>query len=700
MNYLKNLSAHWGRHCLLFCVLIPSSALLAEQMTESVIVSAPRAKTAAETVMPVTTLFGDELRREAAASLGETLASKPGLASASFGPAVGQPIIRGQQGVRVSVLQNGLRSADVSQASPDHAVSVEPLLTERIEVIRGSSTLLYGGGAIGGVVNVLDRRIPLTVPEASGFSLETRHDTVNDGNTLVFSGESVLDNWVFHADALRSRSGDVRIPEQQLGAAEDHDEHDEDDGHEDEHHEEAEKSDSIDNSFNDKKMFTLGGSYHFDQGLIGLAVSRLEQQYGIPAGAHEHHDEEEDDEHEHEEHDEGVSIDLEQTRYDARFERSFADSGIEQLRWSLAYTDYQHDELEGAEIGTRWMRDSFEQRLELLHAGVLGGEAVTGIQWLQTELEADGEESYLPESETTAYALFFLQQWQHQQWQSELGLRIGQDEVEPKAISTEDFTTYSVSASTLYSFNQQWSLGLSYSHAERAPIADELYANHGAEFGGYVEHVAAGVIELGNDQLDVEQSENLDISLRYRSDRFSAQASLFYNDFHDFIYLANTGLEQDEVEVFQYRQQGAKFMGMELEADFALYQMAGGELNLSLFADWVDGELDNGNDVPRLPPRSLGSRLQFSNDATTAYVSLLHAAAQDKPGINETDTNGYDRWDAGIEQRLQLSGNLECLLFLRLKNITDEEIRNASSFLRDVAPEPGRNAQIGFRLSY
>jgi iron complex outermembrane receptor protein len=654
---------------------------------EHVLVSVPKRKAVAETALPVTVLTGNELASRIASTIGETLNNKPGLASASFGPSVGQPVIRGQQGPRVAVLQNSMRSADASALSADHAVSVEPVLAESIEVLRGPSTLLYGGGAIGGVVNVIDKRIPDHVPEQLSGAAEVRHASVNDENVAVVSLDGGDGRLAFHVDAVARDSNNVEIPG--LAATE----------HEEDGHDEENTEGFIANTDSESASYSLGASYMLEQGYIGLAINQLDNQYGIPEGAHQHHDHDDDG---FEDEEQPVRIDMEQTRYDLRAELADVASHIEQLRWYLTYTDYQHQELEGAEVGTTWNRESWDNRFELLHREWRGWRGVAGLQLQQSELQAVGEESYLPKTDTSTAGLFMVEDKELGDWTYELGARLDWSEHEPdqQQSASESFSSLSLSAAALWKINDAWNIGLALSRSERAPVVEELYSNAGNELGSYVEHLATSAIEVGNTELDTEKSRNVDLSVTYTQGIFDGYITLFYNDFSDYIYLANTGLTQNETEVLAYRQEGAKFKGLEFELKIDLGPVLGGSLSLDLFGDWLDGELDTAGDVPRLPPHRLGSRLNYQRDGWSSYLSVVDADEQDQPGFNEEETAAYTRWDAGLSYQFDLKNQSQLLCFLRLKNIGDEEIRNSTSFLRDVAPEPGRSVEAGLRYQF
>ncbi|GAB3285323.1 TonB-dependent receptor [Parahaliea aestuarii] len=708
-----------------------ANAAVAEQLPlEHVLVSVPLHKQTAETALPVTVLSGDDLSRAAAATIGDTLNNTPGLANASFGPGVGQPVIRGQQGPRVTVLQNGTSSADASNISADHAVSVEAMLADSIEILRGPSTLLYGGGAIGGVVNVIDNRIPTRRIDGVEGGAEYRHDAASDMDTLVGRLEGGSGNFAFHIDGLYRDWNNLEIPGK---AAREHgdEHHDEDHDHEEEHgeghHEEHEGEETTDgyiaNTDGRTRSATVGASYHFDKGFVGFAVNRLENEYGIPAGGHVHHDEDghegheegdhheedhdhEGEDHDHEEHgheDGGVRIDLEQTRYDLAMHLHEPIPGFEVARAFVTYTDYQHKEIEpGGEVGTRYASDTWEGRLELVHEPFAGMHGVVGLQARDKEFSAVGEEAFIPLTDSRDFGLFLLEDYHINAWTFEGGLRYDRDERDPDTTfaDSQDFNAFSASASALWDITDAWQLSLALSRAERAPSIEELYSNvENSDPESWIVHAATSAIELGNPDLDTETSNNADLSLRWDSGSHYVEVTAYYNDFHDYIDLENTGIEVDETPVHAYIQGDATFRGVEVDSQFTLASFGGGAVMLRLFGDITEGELDNGDDVPRLPPVRVGSHLSWGNDNLNVWGRVIDAAEQDKPGANEESTEGYTRWDAGVEYRLGVADS-QLTLFATLNNITDEEIRLSTSFLRDVSPEAGRSLEAGLRYNF
>ena len=637
-----------------------------------------------QTALPITVLTEEEIRAEASVSIGDSLSMQPGINNASFGPAVGQPVIRGQQGRRVMNLTNGMANADASGNSADHAVTVEPMLATGVEILRGPSTLLYGGGAIGGVVNVTDSRFSESALEKPVFSFEGRHDSASDMDTVVGGFSIPAGNFVLHADITDRQWNDLEISGLAIHP----------DYLEEEHHEEeVENSDGfIANTRGETQAVNLAFSYLLDNGFLGFSFNQMTTEYGLPPGVHGHHEEEEHG-------DENIFIDMERKRYDFIANLNDLSPMIESLDYRLSYTDYEHAEMEGpGMIGTQFDNDSFQQRLQLTHAEMAGWHGVLGFQHSDETFSAVGEESFIPETDISSLGLFLVEAIHTTDFTYEFGLRANRDELDPtNGLAGRSFSTLSYSGSTLWDTNDVVSVGLAYSHSERAPSQEELFSNNNlADIDNCVIHFATGSCEIGNVNLDEESSDNLELSFYLDLMDMEANVTFFINKFDDYIYQSNTGVEVDEFPVRSYLNSDADFYG--LEAD-VLYSLSN-NWSLRVFGDKVKGTLEDDTYVPRMPPLRLGSELNFNLANLNASLSVLKASDQDNPGFGEIATDGYTRWNAEINYSFDNLFNGELMLFSKLRNITDEEIRLATSFLRGFAPETGRSLEIGARFSF
>ena len=681
-----------------------------DSTVEHVLVTAPLHKTEAETAMPVLSLAGDELRNVVSSSIGETLSFEPGISSASFGPGVGRPVIRGQTGPRVLVLQNGLSTQDVSSLSPDHASATEPFLAERIEVIKGPASLLYGNGAIGGVVNVIDGRIPDTVPEAVEGGFAWRHTTVDDGNVTMFKLDTGASSLAFHLSGLYGDHDDVSIPSQAI----------------DTRYESPEVNTDgfIGNSNGYNSTLTAGVSWVQEWGYIGVSANQLKDNYGIPPGAHEGHDHgdhEESEEHDEAEADEpDIRIDMKQQRFDLKSEIYHPLPWLEVSRLQLANSRYEHTELEGSEVGTTYENDAWSLRWEMVHHTLAGWHGAFGLDASTRDFSASGEEAFVPQSTTRNIGLFLLEDLHLDNWTIEFGLRGEYQTVDADAagLEKESYSTGSGSVATIWAVTDQDNLTLALSASQRAPFAEELYSNVvnlGSE--NLVEHAATGAVEIGDPDLDRETATNIELGWTHFGERYSAAVNFFYNDFSDYIYLRNTGLVYNPGEcagavvcgpdvadegppVLVYTQQDALFRGVEAELNVPLWSGSQSAFSIDLYGDYIRATLEESDeDVPRMPPAQIGARFNFDVRSWSGFVRVHHGFEQDKPGVNETPTAAYTRVDAGIFYAIERPGN-SWQLFLKGNNLGDAEIRNSTSYLRNFAPEPGRGVELGFSLAF
>lgn len=655
---------------------------------EHVYVSAPLQKSEADTAMPVDVLHGEDLRNAATQNLGDTLAEIPGIAKASFGPGVGQPVIRGQQGARVQVLQNGVSSVDVSAVSADHAVAAEPLLADSIEVLKGPATLLYGGGAIGGVINVIDGSIPRAAGD-SRIALELRHNSADDGNTGVWRIDSGTGNWAWNISGYKSKWGTVEIPGLAFNEANVDDVDESTDGY-------------LDNSHGDASNNSLGLSHIGENGYIGISISEKRGNYGIPAVAEEHdHGGGGGGGHGHED----IRIDLEQQRIAVQAEQQL-EGRFDRLRVSLQKADYEHSEIEGdGEVGTVFSNEGVSSRIELSHAAIGEWRGAVGVQWDQSDFSAVGEEAFVPATDREQLGLFYMASLERDSYSVELGARVDRNEQEVDADDADrEFDTYSLSAAALMPINEHWSVGVALSESERAPSTEALYSNIGNTPADYVEHAATGVVEVGDENLEKETSRNIDLSLQYGEGRVSGFATVFFNDFSDYIYLHDTEtLTADDVEIFAYQQQDVRFYGLEYEVNVLLGEADNGHWDMQLAGDWVEAELrsgeEAGEDLPRLSPRRTRLTLSYEGDVYQWKLSAQHADNRDAIGEHEAATASYMRYDASVHRHFSV-GDADLTVFAKAKNISDEDIRLSTSLLRDSAPEAGRSLELGVRMSY
>ncbi|MDR0781809.1 MAG: TonB-dependent receptor [Pseudomonadales bacterium] len=640
------------------------------------------------TALPVTVLSGDTLHEAARATLGETLGSQPGIQNASFGPAVGQTVVRGQQGRRVMNLTNGLPNADASGNSADHAQTVEAILANAIEVLRGPSTLLYGGGAIGGVVNVIDSRIATSIPQSPSFAMETRHDTAADLSTTVGNLNFATGKLVWHVDGLYRDWNDLNIPGSAI-----------DPRYLDASAENVQGF--IPNTGGRGNSGTGGVSWVFDDGgHLGFAYNRLNNRYGLPPTADAAATAADSD---------FVHIEMQRNRYDLDGEWHDLTAWAKTLSYKASYTDYAHAEVEASGAkGTQFANQSWQQRVQLTHTDTAARHGVVGVQRADETFSALGEGSFIPVTDIKSTGLFVVEDLHLAATTFEFGGRLNRDTYDPQnhdpqnhdpqnaAAPARAFDTYSLSGSALWDVSAQTSLGLSISHSQRAPSVEELYSNHGlAALDDCVIHDANGACEIGNDSFNAETSLNTDLTLAFNDERVDATLTGFYNRFNDYIGQIATGESVDGFPVLAYTQDDAHFFGIEMNAKFTLAN----HYALSVFGDLVRGQFDTLGAVPRMPPARLGAELRYNGGDWSVYGNVQHAFQQTRAGQFEIGTNAWTRLDLGADYSLPV-GSGEVLLFVRAHNLTNATLRLSTSYLRGFAPEAGRSLEAGIRYTF
>jgi iron complex outermembrane receptor protein len=677
-------------------------------LEEIVVTANPLGQTSDDLSQSATVLQGEVLRQQLASSLGETLARTPGVANASFGENVGRPVIRGLQGTRVGILSNSMAVSDASSVSQDHAVSVEPFLADQIEVLRGPATLLYGSGAIGGVVNMVSPTIPQSVPE-NGYSgrATTQGNTAADeefaaGRLDLGSGQFAL-----HIDGFHRRTDDYDIP----GNANLYPEDEHEEEHDDEHEEHKQDSGTLPNSFLKNHGWTVGGSWIGEQWLVGAAYTDYKSDYGIPGNVHMHAEEPGD---EHDEsgdvHDEEaseeeapVSIDLQSQRSEVEIAGRDPFPGFEQIKLRYVDTHYKHTEFEGNEVGTVFKSDTNNSRLELKHDQWGVWQGAFGLQYTELDFSAVGAEAFVPTSHTDTSGVFWIERADLGEWQFDLGLRyedvktkvpntlvVEEGPIGPKADA--DFQPFSASAGTIWQLNDMVSLSFSVAHAERAPGVDELFANG--------PHVATQVFEVGDPSLNIEKNLHLEGGVSVNVGGFTGSATVYSDNFNDYIYQLNTGQEKDGLPVLLWQQQNADFIGAEAELRYDFEPNRFGHWQVFGFGDIVDGELSDNTDVPLAPPKRIGMGLDWDHAGLAAYLLWIHAFKQDNIAPMETPTPGYDLLNAELSYTVATGDQFEFQVYLQGQNLLDEDIRNSTSYLKDFAPQIGINAIFGVRAYF
>ena len=615
-------------------------------------------------------LTGDELLIKSAPTIGETLANEPGVSSSYFGPASSRPIIRGLSGSRVSILSDGAATLDVSDVSPDHAVTVESILADQVEIIRGPATLLYGSSAAGGIVNVTDGRIPTKLPEQtiSGIG-EVRGDTATEEQTIVGRLDGALGNIAWHVDAFDRETENIDIDG--FATADPAARPDE------------EQSGTLINSYSETDGYALGLSWIGSRGYLGASISELDSTYGLPGPEVEEGEEEPA-------LFEGPFLDLEQTRVDVRGELQIEDSFVESLKFVVGVNDYEHVEIEpSGEVATTFNNDQWQSRIEATHQAIGNLTGTWGLQFDNRELESVGEEAFITPTETDAIGLFLVEEFTSGSASYQFSGRLELLEHSNTDFAEYDENAWSFAGGVRLPHTNENEFIINLSRTERNPNAEELYSN-GA-------HIATRQFEVGllanGADADKEVALNYEFGIEKAVGEITWDAWIYYYDYSDYVFQDITGNEVDGLAEAIYRQDDAEFMGLEAAISFPLWQSNDIDNDLRVFGDYVDAELDNGQDLPRLPPWRLGanSHLVLSNGK-----QVLIYLSREQNDISSSNTDDYTMLNASFLYRLDFAeADLE--LFLRGTNLLDEDARKSTSFIAAFAPLPGASLTAGIR---
>jgi iron complex outermembrane receptor protein len=624
---------------------------------------------------PTTVLEGEELARNVAGTLGETLINQPGIHSSSFGQAVGRPIIRGLGGARVRIMEDRIDAMDVSVSSPDHASTIEPFMADRIEVLKGPSTLLYGNGAIGGVVDVHTGRIPHEVPERVEARAEAR--AADNANLRTFAGliETGTGGFAVHLDGFYREADEYEIP----GYAES------DALRELEGSGEEEAFGILPGSDLETSGGAGGASFVGERGFIGAAVSRLDASYGLPGG-HGHEEDEGDGA-------EGSPLlDLEQTRVDLEGAVLEPFSGAASLNVRFGFNTYEHAEIEPTgETGTVFDNEALEARVEVVHEPVGGIDGAGGFQYAARQYSAVGEEAFVPPVDSDSVGIFYVGQRSFANVDLEGGIRYEHASHEPQFGQTRRFDLGAASIGLVAPFESGWMIAAQFDYSTRAPTVEELFSDG--------PHLATRSYEVGDPELDEERAANVSATVQFDGDRFTIGASVYYTDFADFIFQEPNGDIIDDLPVFEWRQAGATFRGVDLEVEFDLIQWDAGGFSVRGFYDVVRARLKEGDerDLPRIPPErfGIGGRLEWGQ--FTATLDYARSADQNHIAAFELPTRGFDDLRAYLGFRVPLGESL-LEFFIAGRNLTDDEQRHHTSFIKDFAPQPGRTVEGGIRV--
>lgn len=637
-------------------------------------------------------LTGEDLEMKMSSSIGDTLMWEPGVTSSSYGPGSSRPVIRGFSGYRVRVLQDGIGTGDISDTSPDHGVSIEPLLARSVEVLRGPATLLHGGAAIGGVVDVETRNIPDQPPQGLiEGALSSRWESVSNGATGVGTATVGNENWAFQLNGLLRRAEDYSIPGR------------------------ARRTPSttgtnpegrLPSTWLETDLLSIGGSRFWEKGWIGASFMSYDSRYGVPFHSDAHT------------HLVGVaaptaqlvSVDLRQRRTDIEAELDQPFRGVEHVRYRAGISDYTHAELEGASLGTRFEKQEFENKIMVDHSPLGGLSGGLGASFLNSHFLAQGPEVNTPESYTRNFATYLLETYDWNRLQLQVGGRWEVQEVEVigrrNARIQQGYHAFSLSTGLEYTFLEGWEASATLTLAQRPPSTAELFSNG--------PHLATGTYEIGgfytipgvpgSGGMEVEKSQSLEFSLKRTLGRVTGSLTGYQYRFQDYIFLSSLGpgWQIGGLPIYRYIQTEARFRGVESETTFHLFpEESHHQLDFTTQLDWVQADdLTAQTPLPRMPPLRFGGRLEWKTPSFQMGLEARRASSMDRiQRTFETPTEGYTqinadlRWNPGWRDR-------SATLFVKASNLTNVEIRNHASVIKDVAPLPGRNITLGITFEF
>ncbi|MFA7602319.1 MAG: TonB-dependent receptor [Novosphingobium sp.] len=654
--------------------------------SREIIVSGALRSSRQDMLSGVAVVQGAELTQALRPSLGETLGHTPGVSATSFGPTASRPVLRGLQGERVRVLSDGLGSIDVSNTSADHATVVNPLLAERIEVLRGPQSLLYGSAAIGGVVNVIDRRIPVSVPDEPVHlgALATYGSAADERSVGGAIDVPVAERWVVHADGSYMKSGDIRIgghaltPALRAQALANH------------FDEAAAIAGKLPNTASRTWTAGVGAAYIGERGNIGVSYSRYDSLYGIPLRYATEPGQEE----------EAPRLSLRQDRIDARAEIEAGGGVIDRIAFRVAYADYRHFELEDdGSVGTAFYNKGIEGRLELTQAKRGAWRGVTGAQFFTRDFDVVGEEAFLPRNRTGQIGVFTLQQLDFGKLKLEAGARYEHTDVraDPAADQPQFFSgrrrydAFSGSLGASYNFAGNWRVGLNVSRTARAPSAEELFADG--------PHAGTEAFEIGDPGFGTERAWSVEAILRGSGENYSFEASAFHSWFTNFIYADRTGEIEDGLPVYRSGQAGARHYGFEVQGSLVLARFGDASVAADALADYVHATIDGAGPAPRIPPLRVLGGLTYSAPKFDLRGEVERVSAQNRVSAFEAPTPGHTLVNA--ELNIRPWGRERPLSFaVSANNLFDVAARRHASILKDYAPLAGRDIRVTAKVNF
>ena len=641
-------------------------------------------------------LSGDELQNKLSGTLGATLANEIGVSATGYGAGASRPVMRGLEGARVQILQNGLSVGDVSSISADHAVANPIQNAHQIEILRGASALIYGSGSSGGLVNVINDRIVSSMPDMVSGAINTSYETVNQGKTANIEVDAPAGPLALHFDSAVSNSNNYQIP----GYAEQGGPNANWSINPNQPPVNVPNSGKLPFSYSNQNSLGLGAAYIRTDGYTGVSLERMNHNYGIPTY-------------------EGGFIQQSQNRYDFSHQTNDPFDGFSSIKVSAANTNYQHTEFTNAGVAaTQWNNIATEVRLEIMHKEFLGSKGVIGAQVNGATLNATDLSSsnyaIVPQTKSKSSALFWVEEGRYGPVKTSLGARYsyagqnpnlatqfpspGSQGFEPTSygpptLQNRQFNLMSYSAGGMLDIARGYGLGLSYTVSQRAPTPQELYS--------YGPHDSTATFDIGNSNLATETSHNVELSFQKTLGLFRSKASLYRNQFSNYIYGFYTGAYStvNNFSVVQASQASANIKGAEGELTYNWNQNGVGG---RVFGDISQGSFNAGGNLPLQPAPRLGSELAYQRDGWLTSATYIYSYQQNRLATWEVGpTPSYNLVNANLSYTERV-GKINWTGYVMLKNLLNEEIRYATSpmAVRLYAPQPGRSLMVGVRAAF
>ena len=683
---------------------IPFSGLLfgiASAQTPSLEITATGSQEAAQSILtPTKILQGDELLNKLGSTLGATLANELGVSATGYGAGSSRPVIRGLEGSRVQILQNGLSVGDVSNISQDHAVGNNIQNAHQVEILRGAAALLYGSGSSGGLVNVVNDRILTNLPDRPTGAINTSYETVNNGRAGSVEVDGGFGSVAVHIDTAINNANNYRIPGSSTQS-------------------QGEPAGGwtvppggnggnnytgiLPNSFSNQNNLGVGVSYIGQNGYTGVSVERLNNNYGIPTP-------------------EGGSINQSQNRYDLQHQTRDPFAGFSSFKFSAANSNYNHTEFNNTgEAVALWKNIANEARFELAHNPLLGWKGTFGAQVSTASLNATevgtGSYAIVPPTKTNSNALFWIEEGKWNSLQGNLGLRYNNVAQNPNTstllvaqdtasgtltpgitLQNRNFNLMSYSAGGLWNFVQGHGIGVAYTVSQRAPSAQELYS--------YGAHESTATFDIGNPNLTKETSHNLELNLQRNIGLLRGKASVYANRFNNYIYsyytgnsISNGGQEGDGFNVVTSQQAAATIKGIEGELTYNWREQGVGG---RIFGDASQGSFDAGGNLPLQPAPRLGAELAHQRNGWLTNATYIYSYQQNRlASWEQGPAPSYNLLNAGVSYTEKIQ-QVNWTVYLNMKNLLNEQIRYATTpmAVRLYAPQPGRSVMLGLRGTF